>query len=214
MDFLKKTKYIKDIDREISFHIWDTAGQEYFNSVTRKYYKGANIALFVFSVTDRDSFLAIKSWKDKVEEECGSEIPMLLLMNKIDIPESEHKVSTEECINLSKGVNMSLFRISVKDNLKIDDVFNEAAKMYMNKGLNKKISILPDIADVSKNNSSNKKTKDIKEIDETNNDNKVPKNVSSTYKKTTTDVAFKIENKNNTSNSFITEKKKKNSKCC
>lgn len=42
--------------------------------------------MLVFSTTDRDSFQAIDSWKEKVEAEVG-DIPTVLVQNKIDLLE-------------------------------------------------------------------------------------------------------------------------------
>ena len=50
---LQRKKFIKSIDKEVTFHVWDTAGQEYYDSLTKKYYRGAHVAIFVFSVIDR-----------------------------------------------------------------------------------------------------------------------------------------------------------------
>jgi Ras-related protein Rab-23 len=47
---------------------------------------------FVFSTTDRDSFIAIERWKRKVEDVCG-DIPAVLVQNKIDLL-SEAKVDS------------------------------------------------------------------------------------------------------------------------
>lgn len=48
--------------------MWDTAGQEEFNALTRQYYRNANGCVLAFSSVDRDSFNAIESWKSKVED--------------------------------------------------------------------------------------------------------------------------------------------------
>lgn len=40
--------------------------------------------MLAFSTTDRKSFEAIESWKQKVENECGN-ICMVLIQNKIDL---------------------------------------------------------------------------------------------------------------------------------
>ena len=45
---------------------------------------GAQACVLAFSTTDRASFDAIGSWKQKVENEVG-EIPMVLVQNKIDL---------------------------------------------------------------------------------------------------------------------------------
>lgn len=94
---------------DIRLMLWDTAGQEEFDAITKAYYRGANAGMFlfrcrlvfcckmsvigpagaqacvlVFSTTDRDSFEAISSWREKVEMEVG-DIPTVLVQNKIDL---------------------------------------------------------------------------------------------------------------------------------
>jgi Ras-related protein Rab-23 len=36
--------------------LWDTAGQEEFDCITRAYYRGAQACVITFSTTDRESF--------------------------------------------------------------------------------------------------------------------------------------------------------------
>ena len=69
---------------EVRLMLWDTAGQEEFDAITKAYYRGAQAAVLAFSTVDRLSFEAICSWKKKVEDECG-EIPMVIVQNKIDL---------------------------------------------------------------------------------------------------------------------------------
>lgn len=46
--------------------LWDTAGQEEFDAITKAYYRGAQACVLAFSTVDRDSFEAAHSWKLKV----------------------------------------------------------------------------------------------------------------------------------------------------
>lgn len=153
-DMLQRKKFIKSIDKEVTFHVWDTAGQEYYDSLTKKYYRGAHVAIFVFSVIDRDSFLNIAKWKSKVLEVCDSKIPMILVMNKMDMEVDLHKVTDNEAINLASQLGMYLFRCSVKNNVKIEEIFNTAAFEYMNKN-NKKTLNLDSVEHISKNKDEN-----------------------------------------------------------
>jgi small GTP-binding protein len=84
VDFMEKTIELDEYGEAVRLMIWDTAGQEEFDSLTSRYYKGAGAAVLVFSTEDRDSFDALESWKRKVEDECGP-IPMALVQNKIDL---------------------------------------------------------------------------------------------------------------------------------
>jgi len=58
------------------------AGQEEFDSITRVYYRGGGAAVIAFSTTDRASFEAVASWKEKIEAECG-ELAIALVQNKV-----------------------------------------------------------------------------------------------------------------------------------
>jgi Ras-related protein Rab-23 len=64
---------------------FDTAGQEEFDAITKIYYRGAQACVLTFSTTDRQSFEAVRDWKKKVENECGPDIPTVLVQNKIDM---------------------------------------------------------------------------------------------------------------------------------
>ena len=46
--------------------LWDTAGQEEFDAITKAYYRGAQACVVAFSTTDRASFDAVVRWKNKV----------------------------------------------------------------------------------------------------------------------------------------------------
>ena len=74
---------------DVRLMLWDTAGQEEFDAITKAYYRGAQACVVAFASNDRASFEAVGKWKRKVEEECGGigmgNIPMVLVQNKIDL---------------------------------------------------------------------------------------------------------------------------------
>ena len=82
VDFLEKQLRVHGED--VRLMLWDTAGQEEFDAITKAYYRGAQACVVAFSTTDRDSLLAVSKWRKKVEDECG-DIPMVLVQNKIDL---------------------------------------------------------------------------------------------------------------------------------
>lgn len=53
---------------DIRIMLWDTAGQEEFDAITKAYYRGAQACVLAFSTTDRMSFEAVKDWKMKVRK--------------------------------------------------------------------------------------------------------------------------------------------------
>lgn len=122
VDFLTKRKEINN--KEVEFLIWDTAGQEYYDSITKRYYKGANAAIIVFSVENKESFESISRWKEKISSECGR-IPIVLVMNKIDL--DKPVISVEEANKAAKYLNLVMFQSSVKENLNIQQIFDYLA---------------------------------------------------------------------------------------
>ena len=40
VDFLEKRQYVESLGEDVKLMVWDTAGQEEFDSITRTYYRG------------------------------------------------------------------------------------------------------------------------------------------------------------------------------
>ncbi|XP_003390188.1 PREDICTED: ras-related protein Rab-23-like [Amphimedon queenslandica] len=127
VDFLERE--IEVDDDNVRLMVWDTAGQEEFDSITKAYYRGAQVCVLAFSTTDKDSFDAIERWKNKVEAECGA-IVMVVVQNKIDLID-ESAVSAEDVEALTKRLKLHLFRTSVKENFNIDEVFLYLSRKFL-----------------------------------------------------------------------------------
>lgn len=98
--------------------LWDTAGQEEFDALTKAYYRVSDGCVLAFSTIDRNSFDAVEKWKKKVEYECGS-IPMVLCQNKCDMMDQSRVPS--DCVErLAKSLNLPVFMTSSKNNVNID----------------------------------------------------------------------------------------------
>ncbi|OWR49440.1 Ras-related protein Rab-23 [Danaus plexippus plexippus] len=123
VDFLERQI---DIDgEEVRLMLWDTAGQEEFDAITKAYYRGAHACVLAFSTTDRDSFLALHSWKLKVENECG-EIPTIIVQNKIDLMD-QCVVGPDEAELVARALGCRLMRASVKEDVNVGAVFRALA---------------------------------------------------------------------------------------
>jgi Ras-related protein Rab-2A len=64
---------------------WDTAGTEYFRSITRSYYRGAAGALLVYDVTSRASFEHAEDWLKDVRDHADPNLTCILVANKVDL---------------------------------------------------------------------------------------------------------------------------------
>ena len=79
------TMYHKEIKlgdgTTVKSEIWDTAGQEQFNSLHPSYYFQADVCILVFDVTRKKTYLNLKNWYRELREHCES-IPVILVANK------------------------------------------------------------------------------------------------------------------------------------
>ena len=81
----------------IRMQIWDTAGQEKYNSIISNYYKSAEVAVFVYSIDDIKSYNSIQEWYKELISEKNDEnnnVKKILLGNKLDL-EKERRVETK-----------------------------------------------------------------------------------------------------------------------
>ncbi|EEH60279.1 uncharacterized protein MICPUCDRAFT_8379, partial [Micromonas pusilla CCMP1545] len=125
VDFLEKVSYIESVGEDVRLMIWDTAGQEEFDTITRSYYRGAGAAVIVFSTTDRASFDAVRSWKQKLSEEVGDDVATCVVQNK----GASHltpacAVEPGEAETLARELGVKFFRACVKENFNVDNVFD------------------------------------------------------------------------------------------
>ena len=82
----------------VTLQIWDTAGQEKFQSLGYAFYRGADCCALVYDITNSKSFENLDKWKDGFIENAGPDdpktFPFVLIGNKVD-REPERKVDTK-----------------------------------------------------------------------------------------------------------------------
>ena len=127
VDYLQKLMMVDG--EEVTFHVWDTAGQEEFNALTRRYYRGASACVLAFATNNRASFEAVKKWRDAVHNECGEQITIVLIQTKIDLID-EAEVNELEAEALATEMGVPLIRVCSKDNVMVKEVFEHLASTY------------------------------------------------------------------------------------
>jgi Rab family protein len=119
-DFMIKEVYVRDCGLTATLVLWDTAGQEVYNSLSSSYYRGAVAAIICFSSVDLDSFANVPRWKEKVECVCGTETLFAICQTKVDLPAA---VSRGDAEGLAIRTKCPLFRSSNRDDYNIDQLF-------------------------------------------------------------------------------------------
>ena len=128
VDFLMKSLIING--KTVKLQLWDTAGQEKYKSMVSSYYRGANVALIIFDLTNHMSFDALPSWIENYYKNEPEQKNIILIGNKKDL-EVERQVTQEEAETFAETNNMIYFETSAKDGENIDYVFNYAAEKLL-----------------------------------------------------------------------------------
>ncbi|KAI3683150.1 hypothetical protein L1987_83650 [Smallanthus sonchifolius] len=124
IDFLSKTMYLED--RTVRLQLWDTAGQERFRSLIPSYIRDSSVAVIVFDVASRQSFLNTAKWIEEVRTERGSDVIIVLVGNKTDLVD-KRQVSIEEGEAKARDFNVMFIETSAKAGFNIKALFRKIA---------------------------------------------------------------------------------------
>ncbi|KAJ2390625.1 GTPase Ryh1, partial [Coemansia sp. RSA 2559] len=124
IDFLSKTMYLED--RTVRLQLWDTAGQERFRSLIPSYIRDSSVALVIYDITNRESFVQTTKWIEDVRAERGDEVIIVLVGNKTDLNDAR-QVSTEEGEKKSRDFNVMFMETSAKAGHNVKALFKNIA---------------------------------------------------------------------------------------
>ncbi|KAL0490455.1 hypothetical protein AKO1_009551 [Acrasis kona] len=146
VDFKIKTLVLEE--KVIEIQLWDTeyphAGRLWVG-----FYRGAKGALVVYDVTNEKSFQNVTTWLKNIENYVDTDdIKLILVGTKID---DVHRrvVSRKDGELLAKQLDISFIETSAKNNINVDEVFNNIIHSAVNTGIiNKKLQtqIIPPIS--------------------------------------------------------------------
>ena len=118
-------KTISINEKIIKIQIWDTAGMEKYQSITKSYYRGAQACLIVFDITNRESFDSIGNWIENFNNFSNPNIEKIIILigNKCDLG-IDRKINFEEAENFSRVNNLFYYETSAKEDININEVFH------------------------------------------------------------------------------------------
>ena len=130
--FLKKD--IKKGNIIYKLQIWDSVGQEKYDSITKLFIKGSNIVLLVYSIDSRQSFERLNQWYSSITNILDiTKYKLGIVASKIDL-RNEEVVSDEEGKELAKNMCATFRPVSSKENnnsvkLLFDIMIDELSKI-------------------------------------------------------------------------------------
>ena len=132
----KEIKHVKVGTDSYKITLWDTAGQDRFKCLPKKYYQNADGVLLLFDVTNEETFNNVTNWMNDVKDNSNknianeggkdSDIALFLIGNKIDLP--NRVITKEQAETQAKSLGMKYFEVSCKINMNIPEVM---ARMIM-----------------------------------------------------------------------------------
>jgi small GTP-binding protein len=108
-------------NKQINIQFWDTAGQERYDSLSRMYYRNSICTLFIFDITNIESFLSLDKWIKKVKKEVYNEHHIVIIGNKYDL-ENNRKVTFEEATIFAKNNNCKYYETSCNNKEQIKKI--------------------------------------------------------------------------------------------
>eukprot|EP00002_Diphylleia_rotans_P001146 TRINITY_DN10633_c0_g1_i2.p1 TRINITY_DN10633_c0_g1~~TRINITY_DN10633_c0_g1_i2.p1 ORF type:complete len:248 (+),score=59.68 TRINITY_DN10633_c0_g1_i2:169-912(+) len=122
MDFQSRMMHFED--RTVALQLWDTAGQERYQSLIPAYLRDCSIAVVVYDITNRNSFLNTSRWAEQVQLESGPNTAIVVVGNKQDLGEGERReVTLEEGEQKAVELKAQFLETSAKSGFNIRTLF-------------------------------------------------------------------------------------------
>lgn len=112
--------------RTIKLQLWDTAGQERFAATTTATYRGADVVIFVYDITNKASFDARERILKEALDACAAPV-VVLVGAKVDLAATQRAVTVAEVEGLARARCYSFLETSALDRTGIDDLLTALA---------------------------------------------------------------------------------------
>ena len=123
------TFFIKIEDLYVKLQIWDTCGQEVYRSLISSFYHNSSLALLVYAIDEKNSFIHLDSWLNEIRTHGNPDINIFVIGNKVDL-ENKRVINRELAQDFVEKNNAKLFlETSAKTGFNAQNVFIEASKL-------------------------------------------------------------------------------------
>jgi len=116
--------------RKVTFKIWDTAGQEKFNSLIPMYYRGAAVAILVFDITKRGTIRSLDRWVRELREKGPPDVIFALCGSKCDLTK-DRLVSELEGKRYAEDIGALYVEVSAREALGVDELFTRIGERVL-----------------------------------------------------------------------------------
>ena len=123
---------VKMDETVLKLQIWDTAGQESFQSITKIFYRGAHCVFLTYDVTREDTFVNLNEWLKEIKQHASEDVRVYLIGNKSEM-EEQREVTFQRALEFANEYKLhKVFETSAKTGYNVEEVFATVAKeLYM-----------------------------------------------------------------------------------
>ncbi|GFO36874.1 ras-related protein rab-24 [Plakobranchus ocellatus] len=126
-------------NKNVIIGIWDTAGSERYEAMSRIYYRGAKAAIICYDLSDRSSFDRARFWIGELQKHeencqihlCGTKYDLI-----VDNPDLR-KIQERETFALAQDVRGKVYETSSKTGKDVSLIFTNIASDYISSLRNK-----------------------------------------------------------------------------
>ncbi len=126
-----RRKFVEVAGQTLQLQVWDTAGQEKFNSIPSMYCRNADGIILVYDIQNSKSFEGISFWLSNLKIYAPSDVEVLLLGNKHDLDARvvSHRMGEQAACK----IGALFYEVSAKTGYNIEEAFKAFAKVIWNK---------------------------------------------------------------------------------
>jgi small GTP-binding protein len=118
-------------DKKVKLQIWDSCGQERFNSLTRSYYRNTDAFIICYDISSNKSFENAQFWLKELDKYVDRPIIKILVGTKNDLEELR-KVNYQDGKKYADSLKIDFMETSAKNNSNIRDLFYNLSVQLVN----------------------------------------------------------------------------------
>ena len=125
---------------EYTLNLWDTAGQEKYQSLGKYFYKDAYIIILVYDITSQDSLEGLKKrWYPDLQIYGENCVVMAVVGNKADLFENDNLANEEEARDFANEIGAIFELVSAKNGSNVDKLFDKLLDRFLEEDIQEKV---------------------------------------------------------------------------
>lgn len=122
-----------------TFQIWDTAGQERFKCIAASYYRGANIVLVAFDLTDEGSLLSVPKWMEEAAENADTPIKFVVGTKRDLLSDAAYAEVETRAMVVANNLGAEYWPTSSKSGWNVQEFFFRIVSLVFDTNLQKEL---------------------------------------------------------------------------